>query len=64
MKRFVTPRMALVHLVNDDIICASGDCVANYCDGFTCPQCEDHENCPVQTECTQYQCPHYLCPQY
>ena len=63
MKRFGTPHMALVHLVNEDIICKSL-CTANYCDGFTCPDCEDHDNCPVQTGCTQYQCPHYLCLEY
>jgi len=63
MKKFGAPHMAMVHLVNDDIICVS-QCMANYCNGFTCPECEDHENCPVQTSCTQYNCEHYLCPTY
>lgn len=64
MKRFDTPHMALVHLVNDDIICSSTDCGANYCDGFTCPQCQDHEHCGVQTPCSGYNCGHYLCREY
>lgn len=63
MKKFGAPHMDLVHLVNDDVICQSL-CTSNYCDGFTCPQCEDHDNCSVQTPCTGYQCPHYLCLEY
>ena len=59
MKRFGAPHMSLIHLENEDIICAS-----KYCDGYTCPLCEDHENCGVQTPCTAYVCPHYLCPEY
>ena len=64
MKRFSAPHMALVHLVNENIIYTSGGCVAQYCNDYTCPQCEDHENCGVQTPCTGYQCSHYLCPEY
>lgn len=64
MKRFGTPHMALVHLVKDDIICSSIGCSANYCDGFTCPQCQDEESCSVQTPCTAFNCGHYLCREY
>lgn len=64
MKKFGVPKMAMVHLTGEDIICTSGGCVAQYCDDYTCPQCEDHENCPVQTGCTQYNCKHYLCLEY
>ncbi len=64
MKRFGAPHMTLVHLVNDDVIRTSAGCVENYCDGYTCPVCQDHDNCGVQTSCTGYNCPHYLCPEY
>ena len=56
MKRFGAPHMTLVHLVNDDVICTSGGCVANYCDGYTCPVCQDQDNCDVQTPCAGYNC--------
>jgi len=63
MKKFDTPRMERIDLVRQNIMAASA-CSAQYCDGFTCPVCEDHDNCSVQTPCEGYNCPHYLCPEY
>lgn len=63
MKKFDVPQMALVHLAGEDIIYTSL-CPANYCDGFTCDQCEDHEHCVIQGPCKAFNCGHYLCPEY
>ncbi len=64
MRKFEMPQMTRIQFANENVIATSGGCVAQYCDGFTCPYCEDHENCGVQTPCTQYNCKHYLCPEY
>lgn len=62
MRKFEMPQLTLTHLASADVITTS--CAANYCDGYTCPVCEDHENCGVQTPCSGYNCKHYLCPEY
>ena len=64
MKRFDKPRMERVNLVREDIIAAS-ICNDKYCDGYTCPQCDEDGNyCVIQSPCGAHQCSHYLCTTY
>ena len=64
MRQFKMPQMMLVSFTNENVIATSLGCNINYCDGFTCPQCDNHDNCPVQGPCTAFKCNHYLCPEY
>ena len=64
MRKFEMPQITLIHLVDENVI-ATSSCNANYCDGFTCPQCDNNDNyCGVQTPCAANNCGHYLCPTY
>ena len=64
MRKFEMPQMTLIHFANENVI-ATSRCMENYCDGFTCPQCDENGNyCAVQTPCTAHNCGHYLCPEY
>ena len=64
MKEFKMPQMAVIHFENENVIITSL-CNTNYCNGFTCPKCDDNGNyCAIQTPCTAHQCGCYLCPDY
>ena len=63
MKEFGIPHMTAVYLASENIIVTSL-CVEQYCDGFTCPQCDGDKECPVQSPCHAHECGHYLCPTY
>ena len=57
MKSFIKPKMSLIHLSNEDLITASGDCNTNYCEGYDCYDCP--------TECTApYHCKVFKCVKY
>lgn len=68
MKTFNAPRMERINLASQNTIFTS-DCMSNYCDGHTCPNCdpagcEGFTGCPIQSACSAFNCGHYLCPQY
>ena len=64
MKKFDTPRMERIDLVRQNIMATSG-CYENYCDGYTCPQCDDQGYyCDVQSPCSAQKCGHYQCLTY
>lgn len=63
MKRFDTPRMERINLVRQNIMAISG-CTENYCYGYTCPDCEDHDDCLSQSPCNPFNCNPYACLTY
>ncbi len=57
MKEFTAPRMSMIRLSNEDVVCASGGCDSKMCTGFDCPDCpticEGVYHCDV-FKCTTY----------
>ena len=52
MKKFGIPQMTLIHLINQDVICAS--CGDRMCDKYYCDECVDCEGA--------YDCEAFMCP--
>ena len=56
MKRFTVPKMSVVELTGEDVLCSSY-CGDQFCEGYDCPDCP--------TECTGiYHCEIFKCTRY
>ena len=63
MKKFDTPRMERINLVRQNIMAVS-PCNTNYCNDYTCDECQIDFTCYSLSPCTRYHCNSYLCPYY
>lgn len=58
MKRFEKPKMAIVHLSNEDInIITTSPCNDKLCHGYDCPDCPTQ--CDGIYHCEIFKCTHY-----
>ena len=57
MKRFTAPKMNVIELAGEDVLCASTICNDKVCSGYDCP------DCPTQCEGI-YHCNIFRCPTY
>ena len=57
MKGFIEPKMSLIHLSNEDLITASGDCNTQMCTNYDC------YDCPTECE-SPYHCKVFKCVKY
>ena len=57
MKTFGTPKMAVVHLTNEDVITSSIiGCDGKMCNGYICNTCAE---CEGAYTCFSFKCTHY-----
>jgi len=58
MKKFERPKIAFIQLTHEDMICTSGLCDSQICNGFDCPDCPTE--CSGTYHCIVFKCPTYI----